>query len=319
MRPLTRRQFFVAASGLAIASNAVARPASGIEIRPRDEWGADLPPKGPLSSEDVRFLIVHHSASHAGHQPAEARSILRSWYHFHTGPDKGWPDIAYNFVIDSGGGIWEARQGSLAGAVAGSATGGNQGFSQLVCLIGDTNVEAPTADALNSLVRLLAWLADRYGVSTAAGAEVAFESKGSNKWPAGALVTTPTIAGHRDMSQTTCPGDILYGYVEDGLRADVEAMRIAASLDSAPASSTTTTQAETTTTTAPITTTTRPATSIPSTTVASPTTTLTAGGTAAAASEPSGASTIGWAAAGLISVVAGLAAWRMRRMGNGDS
>ncbi len=54
----------------------------------------------------------------------------------HTGPDKGWPDIAYNFMVDRFGQIFEARAGSLAGPVAGSATGGNQGFSQLCCFLG---------------------------------------------------------------------------------------------------------------------------------------------------------------------------------------
>lgn len=96
-------------------------------INPRSAWAIDRPPKGPLPAEDVRFLLVHHSASQAGHTPEQAPAILRSFYDDHTSAENGWSDIAYNFLIDSGGGIWEGRSGSIAGAVAGDATGGNQG------------------------------------------------------------------------------------------------------------------------------------------------------------------------------------------------
>jgi hypothetical protein len=33
-----------------------------------------------------------------------------------------------------------------------------------------------------------------------------FTSRGSNRWPAGATVKAATISGHRDTSQTACPG-----------------------------------------------------------------------------------------------------------------
>lgn len=130
-------------------------------------------------------MLVHHSASRNGHSTADAPGILRSFYDYHTGPEKGWNDIAYNFLIDAGGGIWEGRSGSLDGPVAGDATGGNQGFTQLVCLIGDYNVAQPSNASLSSLVSLLAWLADRYEVATSPGSTVSFTSRGSNKWPSG--------------------------------------------------------------------------------------------------------------------------------------
>lgn len=334
MSALTRRQFIVATSGLAVTGVLPAGTARAITINPRSAWGADLPPKGALSREDVRFLIVHHSASHNGHLPGDVPAILRDWYHFHTGPDRGFPDIAYNFVIDSGGGIWEARQGSLDGPVAGSATGGNQGFTQLVCLIGDTNLAPASAAAHGSLVALLAWLADRYGVSTADGAEISFVSRGSNRFASGVSVTTPTIAGHRDMSQTTCPGADLYRYVTGSLRADVEAARDGGSpappTTEAPEPPTTTSIATATTTTTP--------TTVPSSTTTSPPETTTTVGTmtttlpsttttssvvpvsipVAAASVDNGpGAPIGMIAiaTALVASGAGLLWWRHRRMG----
>ena len=269
---VTRRQFIGATAAVAVVGQRLALPASGLTINPRSSWATNRPPLGPLDSEDVRFLLVHHSASRNGHTGADAQGILRSFYDFHTSPEKGWNDIAYNFLIDADGGIWEGRFGSMSEAVAGDATGGNQGFSQLVCVIGDYNAAQPSQASLNSLVSLLAWLAERFGVSTTSGAEVNFVSRGSNKWPAGESVTTPTITGHRTMSQTTCPGDNLYSYVAGSLTADVEAAR-----GGSPPSTTQTTITPTTTSAPPRTSTTvgtTTSTTLTSTTLVETTTTL---------------------------------------------
>jgi hypothetical protein len=212
-------------------------------------WAIDRPAKGPLPSEDVRFLLVHHSASHSGHTAAEMPAILRSFYDFHTSPEKGWNDIAYNFLIDTAGGIWEGRSGSLADAVAGDATGGNQGYSQLVCLIGDFNVSSPSPASLASLTALLAWLADKHAIATSPSSQVSFTSRGSNLWPAGANVTTSTITGHRTMSKTSCPGDSLNDIVTTSLTDDVHAVRGG----TLPAEPTSTTSVGTTSTSAPTT------------------------------------------------------------------
>jgi hypothetical protein len=67
--------------------------------------------------------------------------------------------VAYNFFVGPDGTVWEGRAGSLNGPVIADATGGNQGFSQLVCLLGNFESTPPTAAAQDSLVRLLAHLA----------------------------------------------------------------------------------------------------------------------------------------------------------------
>ena len=173
----------------------------------------------------MRFLLVHHTASANDYGPDEVVPKLRGWFGYHTSPEKGWPDLAYNFLVDRFGVVWEGRTGSLAGPVQASATGGSQGFAQLACFIGDFTSSAPTPEARSSMVALLAMLADRYGVDTSPGATVSFTSRGSNRWPAGAEITTSTIAGHRDMSMTACPGDVLYDDVVNRFPADVTALR----------------------------------------------------------------------------------------------
>ena len=193
-------------------------------INPRSTWAIDRLPLGPLETEDVRFVVVHHSATQDPHL-YEATELIQSFYDLHTGPERGWNDIAYNFLIDPDGGVWEGREGSLSGPVAGDATGGNQGFSQLVCVIGHYSESELSEESRESLVTLLAWLADRYAISTRPGSEVSFASRGSSRWEQGTIVATRTITGHRTMSFTSCPGERLNAYVEGDLMADVEVAR----------------------------------------------------------------------------------------------
>lgn len=197
--------------------------AAGLDVHPRDDWGADLPPKHPMAPEDVRFLLVHHTAS--PNVVPDPRAVIRQTYAFQTGPEKGWPDVCYHFFVGPDGSVWEGRAGSLAGPVVADATGGNQGFAQLVCLIGNFVDQPPTIAAQDSLARLLLFLADRYDVDTDPNSTVTFLSRGSNKYRAGAEITTSTISGHRDTSATACPGDQAYALLPSW-RARVDATRL---------------------------------------------------------------------------------------------
>ncbi len=196
----------------------------GLSIYPRAAWGSSLPPKGPIVREDPRFLLVHHTASTNAY--TDPISVIRTTYYWHTSndPTKGWPDVAYEFFVGKDGDVWEGRAGALAGPVVASATGGNQGWAQLVCLLGDFTSVQPTAAAQASLIKVLAWLADRYQIDTTPGATTSFYSRGSQRWPAGAVVTSTTIAPHRDMSYTGCPGDAFAPHVA-ALQAPVQAQR----------------------------------------------------------------------------------------------
>ena len=242
---LSRREVLLAAGllatgtalafGVAPATTAADAPPStlpvevrpGMFVLPRAVWGADLPPRGAIEAETVQFLLVHHTASANSYGAGGAPGVLRSAYAFHTSSAKGWPDVCYEFFIDHDGVIYEGRTGSLAGPVRADATGGSQGFAQLVCLIGDFSAAEPTAAMMDSLVKTLAWLADRYAIDTSPGATTSFVSRGSQRYAAGAQVTTPTIAGHRDMSYTECPGDHVYVRLTGGLREQVHAQRAA--------------------------------------------------------------------------------------------
>ncbi len=210
-------------------------------INPRAAWAGDRPVVGPIVPEDdVRFLLVHHTASTNDYGPDDVVDQIRGFYAFHTGPEKGWPDVAYNFFVDRFGGIWEARAGSLAGPVRGDATGGSQGHALLCSLIGDHSVEPVTDQARDSLVALLAWLAEWHQIPTEPGTTVDFVSRGSNLWPAGEVVQATTLSGHRDMSNTSCPGDFVYDLLDVELPQEVSDRRVSAATASSTSSSTST-------------------------------------------------------------------------------
>ena len=223
---ITRRNALKAMAATAVApmlkspvlKSPVPPPASGslsaygATINPRALW---VPAKQPVltglrTETAVKVLLVHHSDSPNTYAQSAVPGLMRGFLGYHTGPEKKWPDVAYNFFVDRFGGIWEGRTGSIRGPVVGSATGGNQGHSQLICLVGNHATEVPSDAAILSLSRLLAGLSDRYELDADPDATTTFVSQGSNRWPAGTTVTTRSIEGHRAMSQTTCPGDAAF-------------------------------------------------------------------------------------------------------------
>ncbi len=231
--PMTRRRA-LALAGAATTAALLGRPDPtaaarslqtefGVSVEPRAAWSGDSRPYlGEPQTEDVRFLLVHHTAGPSEGDPIQ---LIREVYQFHTGSDKGWPDVAYNFFVEPGGRVFEGRTGSLQQAVEVSATGGNQGYAQLVCLLGDFTNRNPTDAQLASLNGTLAWLANRYGLDTSPGSTATFTSRGSNKWSEGTQVTADIISGHREMSQTACPGDTFYPYLKERVQAEVHALR----------------------------------------------------------------------------------------------
>lgn len=216
---VSRRAFLGAAVGsLAVAANPFGggawaeaiEVAPGLKVRPRSEWAGRLRPHGRLRPEpDVRFLLVHHTAGSYGYTRSQVGSVIKSVCQYQLAA-KGWPDTCYNFFVDKFGGVWEGRQGSLDGPVMADATGGSQGFAQLVCLLGNFETDEPTPAMIESLSRLLGWLGHRHGIELDQRRKVRFVSRGSNKWRRGARVVARPISGHRDMSYTACPGRNVY-------------------------------------------------------------------------------------------------------------
>jgi hypothetical protein len=167
---------------------------AGLQIIPRAEWGAAAPnldaaaehgvydphtnPDGwrvydvPLTGL-LNTVIVHHSALALSDGPREIQAK-----HMH---DKGYADIAYHFVIDAAGLIYEGR--SLF--VRGAHTGGHNTGTVGVCLMGNFEGSAPHTAQAASAQALAQALKIQYALTH--------------------------LAGHRDFQpdETVCPGKYL--------------------------------------------------------------------------------------------------------------
>jgi N-acetyl-anhydromuramyl-L-alanine amidase AmpD len=123
--------------------------------------------------EVLTTIVVHHSALPLSDGPREIQQM-----HFQF---KGYADIAYHYLIDETGQIYEGRSLTVRGAHTGGHNTGTVG----IVLLGNFEVSQPTETQLASLHTLSACLIDAYAITH--------------------------IAGHRDFQPgvTDCPGDNL--------------------------------------------------------------------------------------------------------------
>ena len=172
--------------------------ASGEEIWPRD-------------TDPVSGLVLHHTKTPNVEEDPAAR--LRGVYAFHA-VDRDWGDIGYHLLVDERGVVYEGRAGSalvLDGGpvvIAGHVYGHNHGNIG-VAMLGTLFEEPPTPRAWAALVGLMAWLVSVHHLDATA-------TEGVDG------ATPTTIRAHRDLRDTTCPGDAFYTLLP-ALRAEVAA------------------------------------------------------------------------------------------------
>lgn len=157
-----------------------------IEALCRDSWGARAA-SGSFQEHTIERMTVHHTARLL-RRNADAPRFIRIHQEFHQA-DRGWPDIAYHFIIDLEGNVYECRP---TNAVGDTGTNYDPTGHFLVCCEGDfSQQELPDAQR-EALVDMLAWGSVAFGVSA------------------------DTIAGHRDLAATSCPGENIYTLIESG-------------------------------------------------------------------------------------------------------
>ena len=170
------------------------------------------PPRVAPEYGKVELAFVHHTENPDGYSAGAVPEMLRSIYEFHRFSN-GWNDIGYNFAIDRFGRIWEARAGGIDEPVIGAQAGGYNAYSTGIAILGSYGAQRISAAALAALRRLLAWKLSLHGVPCEGQVTVRVTRQGAHysRFPAGAAVTLPRVAGHRDADSTDCPGDALYG------------------------------------------------------------------------------------------------------------
>ncbi|MDQ3766131.1 MAG: N-acetylmuramoyl-L-alanine amidase [Actinomycetota bacterium] len=184
----------------------------------RSEWGADESIKRTTGDCDRSFwraqqLFVHHTAG--SNNDPHPKATMRAIYHYHT-VTRGWCDIGYNFVIAPDGRLfegrwarryapWELHTGeTIRGkAVTGAHVADFNSGSVGVSVMGNLSTTTLNRAARRTLVRLLAWEADRRNL----------HPRGMHTYrnpDTGLTRRLHVIAGHRDAGQTECPGNHLY-------------------------------------------------------------------------------------------------------------
>ncbi|MET7637579.1 peptidoglycan recognition protein [Streptomyces sp. NPDC005438] len=192
------------------ATRAAARP----HIVLRKGWGADESLReGQFDyGKTVRAAFVHHSADSDAYTCAEAPSVIRGIYRYHTTSLK-WRDIGYNFLVDKCGKIYEGRAGGVERPVRGAHTLGFNDDTTGVAVLGDYSSSKASGAAVRAVSQLTAWKLGLFGVD--ARSRTTLTSAGGGKFDRGERVELNAVSGHRDGFTTSCPGDRLYGQLPD--------------------------------------------------------------------------------------------------------
>ena len=211
------RRLAATVAGVSFDSPATAAAAAPVIVT-RSEWGADESLRNAAPSyAPVKMAFVHHTASGNLYTRADAPALVRGVYAYHT-QSLHWNDIAYNFLVDRFGTIYEGRYGGVTRGVVGAHVYGFNTGSTGVSVMGTFIDEAPPAEAVTALERLLAWKLGIHGLDPAGTARLTCGA--AEKYAVGATVTFPVIAGHRQANYTECPGSALYALLP-AVRTDV--------------------------------------------------------------------------------------------------
>lgn len=177
-------------------------PAAVLRVITKKAWAAR--PSGQFTRHSPVQLTIHHTDV-GGATYDSAADRIRGYQDFHL--SQGWPDVAYHFLIDPDGRVYEGRPPQ---AVGDTFTEYDPTGHFLVCLDGDFDVDYPTEQAIDSLVLVLLWAVQEFGIDPT------------------------TVAGHRDFADLSCPGEHLYGllwWVEQRLVDLVEAGYVVEALE----------------------------------------------------------------------------------------
>jgi hypothetical protein len=180
-------EVFPDASGRAIA-HATDAP---VIIVPRTDWTEARPRMALIAPMGgVSRITVHHTAGEIQTDAwAPTAGELESIREFHAGTrttDRNWADIAYHFVVDRAGRVWQARPLAYQGAHVRLHNAHNLG----IVLLGNFEVQSPSAAQLTALREFIGFLRKIYQV------------------PLNEVYT------HGELGETECPGKLLQAFMD---------------------------------------------------------------------------------------------------------
>ncbi|HRY45251.1 MAG TPA: N-acetylmuramoyl-L-alanine amidase [Thermoanaerobaculia bacterium] len=176
-------------------------------ILSRSAWGARAP-KYAYSYTRAGHVGIHHTASvddFAAPTRAECAGRLRAIQAFHMDTN-GWNDIGYAWVVCRHGDVFQGREDDDDTTdVQGAHDGFNRGSTGLALLgyFHPPYDQRPTEEQLSALVDLIAWISGLRGIDPAGRS--LYEAFGAE---------VDNVYGHREVKETSCPGDHLFARKE---------------------------------------------------------------------------------------------------------
>lgn len=136
----------------------------------------------------VERVTVHHEGNPKPNYDSNSSQVARSLRQIQRAHFKmmGAADIAYHFIIDRQGMIWQGREMKYQGA----HTKGNNAHNIGIMCLGNFNLQRPSMAQLNSLEQLCATVLAGYGIPPS------------------------KLYGHRELRSTACPGKHLFPFVK---------------------------------------------------------------------------------------------------------
>jgi hypothetical protein len=155
-------------------------------VNARSDWGARTTRCSSGLGSPYRMSIHHTETPTSDSVSPQARLRSIQNYHMNT---RGWCDIGYHYLMSRDGRLWQGRAGHLMGAHTGGANSGNIG----IAVMGSHGSTAITSEQTDKVAGLIRGLADDNGIS----------------------IDRNAIKGHRQYKSTSCPGNVLYGQLDD--------------------------------------------------------------------------------------------------------
>lgn len=148
----------------------------------RDIWESIEPKKSVPFPGPLKYIVVHHSDTPECSDWRSCAKRVRSIQNYHMF-QKGWDDIAYNYLIGGDGEVYIGRGRHVQGAHVKYKNNITIG----ICMIGNFTNKLPNVKALTALRQMI------YCLKTD---------------------DTIQLRGHRDLGETKCPGNALYNLLK---------------------------------------------------------------------------------------------------------
>lgn len=162
--------------------------AAPVIMVPRSAWTTQPPDRKRMAvmGKPAR-ITVHHTAGVIGDRDGWKESLaeIQNIRDFHAGAKRSWADIAYHFLIDRAGRVWQGRPLVYQGAHAKGHNAHNIG----IVLLGNFDKAKPAPAQLDALAAFILFLRDTYGIAEKA------------------------VYTHQELGQTSCPGKHLQKFM----------------------------------------------------------------------------------------------------------